>query len=629
MKLTLFICCLLLTQALISQTLFYEDEFKGGATASGGSPGAYATFTPNDFSVEIPPGSTIRKAYLFSGRHGGAADTEVDMNGFTYTFSAANQVSEDFYTVYSSGDPAAVHAIDVTADIDPTVSDYTITVLDLTFGPTDIYTDFYLFITYDNPGLDSTFVAIYLNDQDFDDEEDPAWEINLPQPMDTTCVDIALSLMTGYTCSMPDGEDAYVNDIYIGTWGGSEENSGDCGGPVGSFAYYDGDLYGLMDDDEDEVVNETDVVATINNYITPGASYLEMNFDYAGGGTFGESSNAIWAAAFIYGEGAELVDSLVTAGDDAHICKGDTIQIFSTGLGNFEWSPGASLDDPFISDPFAFPETTTTYIVSVDNGCFADIDSLTVFVDEFAVDLEDEEEICIGDEIQIGVEDADTVTYSWSPADFLSATNIADPSADPTSDITYTLTATDQNGCVSEDQIDIIVNSAHVDVSNDTTILLGNSAILTTSSDAVSWIWTPADYIDCIDCPSITAAPPATTTYIVMITDEDGCIDYDTVTVFVDAECGNLIHLPNAFSPNGDNVNDSYGIITYLSNVESPLLTIYNRWGEMVFQTTDAVKGWDGNYNGEPAASGSYVYTFQFDCFGENQLQTGSLSLVR
>ncbi|MBC8172794.1 MAG: gliding motility-associated C-terminal domain-containing protein [Chitinophagales bacterium] len=609
-----------------SQTLFYEDEFKGGATASGGSPGAYITYTPSDFEVYIPPGSTIRKAFLFGGRHGNAPDTEVDLNGFTYTFDETNQVSDDFSSPY--GGTSGVHAIDVTADIDPDVSDYTLEVVDTYSGPLDIYLDFYLFITYENPTLDSTFVSIYVNGQDFDDPADDPWEINLPQPMDTTCVDIGLSFMTGYACYMSDGEDAYVNDIYIGTWGGNEDNSGDCGGPVGSFTYYDGDLLGLMDDDEDEVVDETDVIATINEYITVGSSYLELNFDYVDGGS-GESSNAIWAAAIIYGEGAELVDSLVTAGEDALICKGDTVQISATGFGDFEWTPAGSLSDAFINDPLAFPSSTTTYFVSVDNGCFADIDSLTVVVDEFAISLTDEIEICIGENINIGIDSEAGVTYAWQPADFLDDAGSSDPVTSATENITYFLTAINENGCISEDEVDIIVNSANVVAGNDTIILLGGTANIFALGDGVVYQWQPADYLDCADCAEAIASPPVTTTYVIMITDEDGCIDFDSVTIEVDTECGHLIHFPNAFSPNGDNVNDLFSAITFLPDVELPELNIYNRWGELIFHSIDIAIPWNGEFNGKLMPLGNYPYTFTFNCFGEPQKLRGSIMLVR
>lgn len=617
---------LLASTHIYAQTLFYEDEFIGGVTASGGSPGAYATFTPSDFEIFIPDGSTIRKAYLFAGRHGDAPDTEVELNGISYTFDASNQVSSDFTSPY--GGNSGVHAIEVTSDIDTSVSAYTLEVMDAYDGPNNIYLDFYLFITYDNPSLDSTFVSIYINEQDFDDGTDAPWEIYLPQPMDTVCVDIALTFMTGYACNMSDGEDAYVNDIYIGTWGGNEDNSGGCGGPLGSFTYYDGDLIGIMDDNEDNIVDETDVIATINDYITVGATYLELNFDYVGG-TTGESSNAIWLAAIVYGEGAEIVDTLVSAGDDVLICKGDTIQISATGAGDFEWSSPATLSNPFVANPYAFPSSTTTYVVTVDKGCFTDSDSLTVTVDEFAINLDDEMQICIGEETEIGIEEQTNVSYTWMPADYLSDPHISNPVTSTPLNITYTLTAVNENGCVSEDAITILVNSANVTVSDDTTLLLGGTVLLETESDGVLFAWQPAEYIDCADCPVVYASPQQTTTYIVMITDEDGCVAYDTVTVFVDTECSNLIHFPNAFSPNGDHVNDMFLPITYLPTVEDAELIIYNRWGEIVFRSNDIFSGWDGTYNNKSQPVENYSFTFTFTCFGEAQLITGTILTVR
>ncbi|MBC8047884.1 MAG: gliding motility-associated C-terminal domain-containing protein, partial [Fimbriimonadaceae bacterium] len=90
-----------------------------------------------------------------------------------------------------------------------------------------------------------------------------------------------------------------------------------------------------------------------------------------------------------------------------------------------------------------------------------------------------------------------------------------------------------------------------------------------------------------------------------------------------------LIHFPNAFSPNGDNVNDVFSAITYLTNVESPDLNIYNRWGELIFHTNDITITWNGEFNGEPMPVGSYPYTFTFNCFAEPQKLTGNVMLVK
>src|SRR5207249_4521362 len=96
-----------------------------------------------------------------------------------------------------------------------------------------------------------------------------------------------------------------------------------------------------------------------------------------------------------------------------------------------------------------------------------------------------------------------------------------------------------------------------------------------------------------------------TSTYIVKVTDASGCFSTDSVTVFVnDVKCGDLF-VPNAFSPNGDGQND---ILFVRANCTKELsFTIYDRWGNKVFETSDVVTGWDGKYKGTAMNTAVFV----------------------
>ena len=567
------------------QTLFYEDAFKVGATASGGSPGIDG-FTPSNFEIFIPAGSTIRKAYLFAGRHGSALETEVVLNGTSYIFEDANQVSGDFYSIY--GGSAAVHAIDVTADIDPLVMDYTLATLDVVYSAEQLYLDYYLFIAYDNPALDSTFVALYLNEENFDDDADEPWEINLTHPMDTNCVDVALAFMTGYACYMSDGETAYLDGTFIGTWVGNEINSGVCGGPVGSFSYYDGNLTGLMDDDENEVVNETDVIATINNYITPGSTFFEMSFEYADPDIDGESSNAIWLAAIVHGNGFTPVNTILTLSDDALICLGDSINLFAEGDGVISWSPAESLDDATSFNPIAFPDITTVYYVTLDQECFQQTDSIVITVDDFNLNLTDLS-ICLGQSVEIGVDEEIGVSYLWTPEDFLNNAIISNPVSTPLYSIDYNLFAVNENNCSFEDAITITVFNPELTTSDDETIAYGESTFISATGDGTI-SWTPFAGLDCDTCFITAAAPLETTTYIAELTDVNGCAVYDSVTVIVINDCDLLTQFPNVFSPNSDGINDIFKMVSNTQLINGTL-KIYNRWGEIIYETNNVYEG--------------------------------------
>lgn len=101
----------------------------------------------------------------------------------------------------------------------------------------------------------------------------------------------------------------------------------------------------------------------------------------------------------------------------------------------------------------------------------------------------------------------------------------------------------------------------------------------------------------------------------------------DTVTIYVKQIT--IVEVPNAFSPNGDGINDE---IFVLNHEVAELLeySIYNRWGELVFTTTDINRGWNGKVDGEEAAMGTYVYLVRaIGLGGEEFVRQGNITLVR
>ena len=101
----------------------------------------------------------------------------------------------------------------------------------------------------------------------------------------------------------------------------------------------------------------------------------------------------------------------------------------------------------------------------------------------------------------------------------------------------------------------------------------------------------------------------------------------DTVEVFKD--CDFEVHMPNAFTPNADNVNDDFGI-PKLNKNKLLSFQVYNRWGQMVFQTNDRNKRWNGQLNGQQVASGIYTYVLIMKTLsGKAITQRGVVSLIR
>jgi gliding motility-associated-like protein len=149
----------------------------------------------------------------------------------------------------------------------------------------------------------------------------------------------------------------------------------------------------------------------------------------------------------------------------------------------------------------------------------------------------------------------------------------------------------------------------------------------------VSYNWVPATNLDCPTCPDPVATLTFTTQYAVTVTDSHNCTSTDSILIKTICN-GENYFLPNTFSPNGDGINDYfYPRGTSLYNIQS--LTVFNRWGQMVFQRRDfpanaATMGWDGNFNGRPAAADAYVYVAEVICNnGQVVVLKGNVTLIR
>jgi gliding motility-associated-like protein len=142
--------------------------------------------------------------------------------------------------------------------------------------------------------------------------------------------------------------------------------------------------------------------------------------------------------------------------------------------------------------------------------------------------------------------------------------------------------------------------------------------------------WTPTTNVNNPTAFNTLVTPPVTTTYTVSINDSLGCSRSATVTIYVVSdECEESnVFVPNTFTPNGDGQND---ILYARSNVVSTIyFAVYNRWGQLVFETTDLKKGWDGNYKGMKADPAVFAWYVKGKCFnGKEFFKKGNVTLIR
>ncbi|MFK8038098.1 MAG: PKD domain-containing protein [Crocinitomicaceae bacterium] len=209
--------------------------------------------------------------------------------------------------------------------------------------------------------------------------------------------------------------------------------------------------------------------------------------------------------------------------------------------------------------------------------------------------------ICEGESVTLTTLYTDvSYSYLWTSNPIFNVNNNSTFSVidNPTERTDYFLTVTDTNGCMAFDETFVEVYSPILIPDFDTIIVIGDSIALPMPYNATdyTYTWTPATGLSCIDCPYPLVQPLSKTEYSLVISDNYGCFD-GKINFIIDLHPETFISLPTTFTPNGDGNND----IIYVEGwgiKELIEYKIYNRWGELVFETADKTVGWDGYYKG-------------------------------
>jgi len=171
-----------------------------------------------------------------------------------------------------------------------------------------------------------------------------------------------------------------------------------------------------------------------------------------------------------------------------------------------------------------------------------------------------------------------------------------------------------------------VIQSPKGTISNDTSIKYGDSVKLF-ATGGVSYLWAPANELSDSAIANPVATPTITTTYTVSVIGANGCITMERVVITVIQP--QLVFVPNTFTPNGDGKNDLFKIYT-AEPVSTSDIKIFDRWGELLYETFDITKGWDGTYKGKPMTMGVYVYYYNIQLEnGKNLTGKGDITLLR
>lgn len=330
----------------------------------------------------------------------------------------------------------------------------------------------------------------------------------------------------------------------------------------------------------------------------------------------------------------------LTVTPNTSICTGNAVSLSVSGAAYYTWlDPGNTLSCTDCADPTANPSGNSTYKVKGTSaaGC-SSLDSVAIkVVRPFNISISENTSICNGKSVQFTAQGAPD--YLWSPSAGLSSVSISNPVASPATTATYRVIGYDRNDtltCVNDTgsvSVTVYANPV-VDLGPDKTISAQSNVVLSPvlSNDINNLRWTPATGLSCTDCPKPEFIARNNITYKLSVENEH-CSAGDEINIIITYD-NRGITVPNAFSPNGDGINDVfYPIGRNASFVKS--MTIFNRWGKQIFVINnvpgnDPAYGWKGTWNGAAAQVGVYYYIIEL--IGENNKPvqyTGHVTLLK
>lgn len=295
---------------------------------------------------------------------------------------------------------------------------------------------------------------------------------------------------------------------------------------------------------------------------------------------------------------------------NASLCTGDTLRATVTSTSNISAAWKGPDNFTATGNSIAINQVTDGnsgryYVTAVsDKGCSNTDSSLVTQVHPIPVaHAGTPVTICKGERTLL--EGAGGGTYQWTPATYLSNANAATPTATPLSSTQYQLTVTTAYGCTDTASVYITVMDVPATHAGDDQIIAhGKTAQLNGSYSGVAdtWYWTPAALLSNAGSLTPYTTPEEPVLFTLHVTNPCG-----TTTDDVWIEVVRDIIVPNAFSPNGDGIHDTW-LIPELRLYPNTEVSVFGRFGARVFYSKGYSKPWDGTYNNKKVPAGTYYY---------------------
>lgn len=323
-----------------------------------------------------------------------------------------------------------------------------------------------------------------------------------------------------------------------------------------------------------------------------------------------------------------------TKRSDTAICSGNSVQLsaISDIPATYSWWPDSSLNNSIIPNPVATPLTTTSYTITATTlyGCSSkSAINITVNPSPDLRVMPDTPVVCLGQSVEIVAKGADVFEW-YTDRDSLLTTNPLINVA-PTYDSTFKVYM-EHHTCAIADTFIVPVKVYDLPVTSvakSSDIDCAHPEVSLQATGGVYYNWQPANGMANNLVANPVVSPLKTATYEVTVMDEHGCTRVETVTVNVDiALAFTRYPIPSAFTPNGDGKNDCFGL-KFWGETNTFEFSVFNRVGNLVFNTRYPGDCWDGTFKGMLQPEGSYIYMIKAKTICGDVLRRGTVVLAR
>lgn len=277
-----------------------------------------------------------------------------------------------------------------------------------------------------------------------------------------------------------------------------------------------------------------------------------------------------------------------------------------------------------------FIKLTDTFGCTITDSVTVSSHGLNLFIDTLQT-------VCIGDTLQLVGQaiGGENLIYQWTPtAAIIGTNNTPDILVSPQEATNYHLFVINNFGCEIEStvQVNVFNFTPPLMVTPEIDTLFNQETIqlFATENQNYTYQWSPENGLSATDIFNPFARPQETTTYHLTIRDANGCINTAEVLLitFFSPCLRPYVFTPNAFTPNGDGLNDDWGVEG--NTIATFHLSVYNRWGELVFESFNQNDKWDGTYNETALPADVYGYYLEIQCIdGVPFFEKGNVSLIR